>query len=113
MSNSEPHVPQPVKQLYDVAKKNLSIVVEKSFIKLLIVSYLGHEIGFNTFNTVKPVHVKNAAIHTFPPPTTKIKSMRLIGSMNFYFKYIDKHKDVMKPLSGLIHDKFNFHWNEF
>ena len=37
--------------------------------------------------------------------------MKFSGSMNFYYKFIDKPPVFMKPLEEYLHDIVIFHWN--
>ena len=61
LSDSKEHMFQLIEQLYIIrTKNNLKLAPEKSFVMLLKVKFVGHEIGYNTF---KPIHSKIAAIH--------------------------------------------------
>ena len=67
LSNSKEHMFQLIEQLHLISTKhNLKLAPEKSFFMLLKVKFLVHEIGYNT---IKPIHSKNAAIHKIPSPT--------------------------------------------
>ena len=70
LSDSKEHMFQLIEQLHVIsAKNNLKLAPEKSFFILLKVKFLGHEIGYNT---IKPIHSKNSAIHKIPSPTGKV-----------------------------------------
>ena len=88
LSNSKEHMFQLIEQLLIIStKNNLKLVAEKSFFMLLKVKILGHEIGYNTN---KPIHSKNAAIHKVLSPTGKVDLMSFIDAHNFYTKFIEK-----------------------
>ena len=72
------------------------------------IKHLGHEYRFKT---IKPIQSKTPAIPEIPLPTTKIELMRVIGSLNFYSKFLEILYVNMKPLFNLLHDKLISHWN--
>ena len=110
MSNSKPHMLQPIQQLQGFAKKeNLELALKKCFFKLLTVQYLGHEI---VFFRIKPFPTKIVALHKIFSPTTKIELMKFIGSTNFYSKVTHKLHVSMNPLYDLRHDIIKFYWNK-
>ena len=65
---------------------------------LLKVTFLGHEIGYNT---IKPIHSKITALHKIPSPTGKVALMSFIGALNFYTKFYD-----------LLHENTPWKWTE-
>ena len=65
----------------------------------------------NSFDTIKPIRSKKAAIHIIPTPTTKIQIMRFVGSMNFHWKFIGKPHANMKLLRDLLHDNIKSQWS--
>ena len=79
LSNSKEHMIQLIEQLHIIStKNNLKLAPEKSFLMLLKVKFLGHEIGYNT---IKPIHSKITAIHKIPSPTGKVALMSFIGAL--------------------------------
>ena len=54
---------------------------------LLTAKHLGQDVPFNTIEEFKS---KTTAIHQKSSTITKFELMRLIGSMDFYFKYNEK-----------------------
>ena len=74
---------------------------------LLKVKFLGHEIDYNT---IKPIHSKNAAIHKVPSPTGKVALMSFIGSLSFYTKFIEKLHINHKPFFDLLHETTPWKW---
>ena len=63
MSNSKSHALQLIKQLYDIANKEiLKPIPQKYVFMLLSVKYICHDIGFDI---IKAVQSKIAAIHKF------------------------------------------------
>ena len=79
LSDSKEHMFQLTEQLHIIStKNNLKLAPGKSFLMLLKVKFLGHEIGYNT---IKPIHSKIAAIHKIPSPTGKVALMSFIGSI--------------------------------
>ena len=84
------------------SSNNLDIVPEKSFFVLLTVKFLGHKIGNDT---IQPVASKFDHIYNLKTPTSRTELMRLIGSMNFYSKFINKLHISLKPYT-LLQDAF-------
>ena len=76
---------------------------------LLKVKFLGHEIGYNTIN---PIHSKNAAIHKIPSPTDKVALTSFIGALNFYTKFIEKLHTNLKPFYDLLHENTPWKWTD-
>ena len=74
---------------------------------LLKVKFFGHEIRNNT---IKPIPSKTEAIKRIPSPKEKKDVMQLLGSVNFYSKFIEKLHINLKPLCTLLHDDVNFQW---
>ena len=83
-----PYQTQLIEHLHIISTKNdLKLAPQKSFLLLLKVKFLGHEISYNT---IKPIYSKNADIHKIPSPTGKVALLSFIGALNFYTKFIDK-----------------------
>ena len=102
LSNSKEHMFKLFKQLHVISTKtNLKLAAEKSFFKLLNVKFLGHEFYYNT---IKPIHSKNAAIHQNFSPTGKVALMGFIGALNFYTSFIEKLHNNLKPFYDLLHE---------
>ena len=97
-----------IKELHKIAaKENLKLAPEKSFLMLLQVKFLGHEIGNNT---IKPIPSKIEAIKRITSPKEKKDGMQLLGSVNFYSKFIEKLHIDLKLLYTLLHDDGKFQW---
>ena len=97
-----------IKELHKKAtKENLKLAPEKSFYMLLKVNVLGHEIGNNT---IKPIPSKIEAIERIPSPKEKKDDMQVLGSVNFYSKFVEKLHINLKPLYTLSHDDVKFQW---
>ena len=108
LSDSKEHMFQLIEQLHIIStKNNLKLAPEKSFIMLLKVKILGHEIGYNTS---KPIHSKIAAIHKIPSPTGKVALMSFIGALNFDTKFIEKLQINLKPFYNLLHENTPWKW---
>ena len=91
-----------IEQLHQICcSNNPKIAPEKSFYILLTVKFLGHESGNNT---IKPIFSKVDVIRKSKTPTSKTELMRFIGSMNFYFKFINKLHFSLKPVYTLLHN---------
>ena len=101
---------QLIEQLHLISTKHyLKLAPEKSFLMLLKVKFLGHEIGYNT---IKPIHSKVAAIHKIPSPTGKVALMSFIGALNFYTKLIEKLHINLKPFYNLLHENTPWKWTD-
>ena len=74
---------------------------------LFKVKFLGHEIGNNT---IKPIPSKIEAIKKISSPKDKKDVMQFLGSVNFYFKFIEKLHINLKPLYTFLHDDVKFQW---
>ena len=110
LSDSEEHMFQLIEQLHIIsAKNNLKLAPEKSFFMLLKVKFLGHEISYNT---IKPIHSKIAAIHKMLSPTGKIALMSFIGALNFYTTFIEKLHINFKPFHDLLHENTPWKWTD-
>ena len=110
LSDSKEHMFQLIEQLHIIStKNNLKLAPEKSFLMLLNVKFLGHEIGYNT---IKPIHSKIAAILKIPSPTGKVALMSFIGALNFYSKFIEKLHINLKPFYDLLHENIPWKWTE-
>ena len=110
LSDSKEHMFQFIEQLDIIStKNNLKLAPEKSFFMLLKVKFLGHEIGYNT---IKPIHLKLAAIHKIPSPTGKVALMSFIGALNFYTKLIEKLHINFKPIYDLLHENTPWKWTD-
>ena len=97
-----------IKELHELAtRENLKLAPEKSFYMLLVVKFLGHEIGNNT---IKPIPSKIEAIKRMPLPKEKKDVMQFLGSVHFYSKFIKKLHINFKPLITLLHDDVKFQW---
>ena len=97
-----------IKELHKIAtEENLKLAPEKSFYMLLKVKFLGHEIGINT---IKPISSKIEAIKRIPSPKDKKDVMQFLGSVNSYYKFIEKLHIKLKPLYSLLHDDVKFQW---
>ena len=101
---------QPIEQLHiKSTKNNLKLAPLKSFFMLLKVKFLRHQIGYNT---IKPFHSKNSAIHK-TPSTGKIALMKFIGALNFYRTFIEKlHINHLKPFYNLLHENTPWKWTD-
>ena len=110
LSDSKEHMFQLIEQLHIIGtKNNLKLAPEKSFFILLKVKFLGHEISYNT---IKPIHSKIAAIHKIPSPTGKVALMSFIGALNFYTKFIEKLHINLKPFYDLLHENTPWKWTD-
>ena len=110
LSDSKEHMFQFIEQLDIIStKNNHKLAPEKSFFMLLKVKFLGHEIGYNT---IKPIHLKLAAIHKIPSPTGKVALMSFIGALNFYTKLIEKLHINFKPIYDLLHENTPWKWTD-
>ena len=108
LADKKPEMFELVKELHKiVTKENLKLAPEKSFYMLLKVKFLGHEIGNNT---IKPIPSKIEAIKRFPSPKEKKDVMKLLGSVNFNSKFVEKVHINLKPPYTLLHDDVNFQW---
>ena len=97
LSDSKEQMFQLIEQLRTISTKhNLNLAPVKSFFMLLKVKFLGHEIGYNTINSI---HSKVDAIHKIPSPTSKVAVMSFIGALNFYTKFIEKLHINLKPFN--------------
>ena len=76
---------------------------------LLKVKLLGHELGYDT---IKPFHSKNAAIHKILSPTGKVALMSFIGALNFYTKFVEKLHINVKPFYDLLHKNNPWKWTD-
>ena len=94
-----------IKELHKIATKNLKLAPEKSFYMLLIVKFLGHEIGNNT---IKPIPSKIEAIKRIPSPKEKNDVMQFLDSGNSYSKLVEKLHMNLKPLYTLLHDNVTY-----
>ena len=74
---------------------------------LLKVTFLGHEIGYNT---IKPIHSKVNANHKLPSPTSKVALMSFIGALNFFTKFIETLHINPKPFYNLLHKNTPLSW---
>ena len=87
LSHSKEHMFHLIEQHHIISTKHiLKLAPEKSFLMLLKVKFLGHEIGYNT---IKPIHLKIAVFHKIPSPTGKVALMSFLGALNFYTKFIE------------------------
>ena len=102
ISNSKEHMFQLIEQLHIIStKNNLKLAPEKSFFMLLKVNFLRHEISYNK---IKPIHSKIAAIHKIPSPTGNVALKSFIGALNFYSKFIEKLHVNLKPFYDIFHE---------
>ena len=109
-SNTKEHLFQIIEKLHIISRKNNSkLAPEKTFIMLLKVKLLGHEIDYNT---IKPIHSKLAAIHKLPSPTGKVALMSFIRALNVYTKFIEKLHITLKPFYGLLHENTPWKWTD-
>ena len=69
--------------------------------------FLGHEIGNNK---IKQIPSKIEAIKKISAPKETKDVMQILGSVNFYSKFIEKLHIALKPLYTLLHDDGNFQW---
>ena len=107
-SNSKENMFKRIEQLHLISTKhNLEVAPEKSFFMLLKVSFLGHDIGYNT---IKAIHSKNAAIHKIPSPTGKVALRSFIGALNFYPKLFEKLNSNHKASYNLLHENTPRNW---
>ena len=101
-SDSREHMFQLFEQLHTIiTKHNLKLAPEKSFLMLLKVKFLGHEIGYNT---IKPIHSKVEAIHKIPSSITKAALMGFIGALKVYTKFFGKRHINLKPFYDLLNE---------
>ena len=108
LANEKQEMFELIKELHTIAsRENLKHVPKKSFYMLLKVKFLGHEIGNNT---IKPIPSKIEAIKRIPSPKEKKDVMHVLGSVNFYSKFIEKLHINFKPLYTLLHDDVKFQW---
>ena len=88
LAHKKTHMLDLTEQLHQICRsKNPEIAPEKLFHILLTFNFLGHEI---CNNIIEPISSKVDGIHKLKAPTSKTESMRFIGSMNFYSKFINK-----------------------
>ena len=73
---------------------------------VLKVKFLGHEIQI----TIKPIPSKIEAIKRIPSPKEKKDVIQLLGSVNFYSKFVEKLHINLKPLNTLLQDDVKCQW---
>ena len=101
---------QLIEQLHNISsKQNLKLAPEKSFLVLLKVEFLGHEIGYNT---IKPIHSKIAAVHKTPSLNGKVALMSFISALNFYTNFIEKLHINLKHFFDLLHENTPWKWTD-
>ena len=108
-SNSKEHMFQPIEHVHPISdntKHTLKIAPDKSYFMLLKLTFLGHEI---CYNTIKPIRSKIDAFHKTPSPTSKVALMSFIGALNFHTKVIEKLHINLKPFCDLQHE--NTSWS--
>ena len=106
LSNSKEHM----FQLHIIStKNNLKLAPEKSFLVLLEVRFLGHEIGHNT---IKHIHSKIAAIHKIHSRTGKVALMCSIRAPYIYTKFIEKLHTNLKPFYDRLHENTLWKWTD-
>ena len=109
LSDSKEHMFQLIEQLHIIStKNNLKLAPEKSFFMLLQVKFLGHQ---NSYNTIKPIHSKIAAMHKILSPG-KVALMGFIGALNFYTELIEKLHINLKPFYDLLHENTPWKWTD-
>ena len=107
-SNSKERMFQFIEHLHTISTKpNLKLALGKSFLMLLKVKCLGHEIGYNTN---KPIHSKVDAINAILSPASKVALMSFIGALHFYTKFIGKLHITLKPFYDLLHENTPWSW---
>ena len=95
---------EDISLLSDSKEHMFQLIEQLSFFMLLKVKFLGHEISYNT---ITPIHSKNAAIHKIPSPTGKVALMSFIGALNFYTKFIEKLHINLKPFTIFYMETLN------
>ena len=97
-----------IKELHKIATKEyLKLAPEKSFYMFPKVKFLGHETGNNT---IKPITSKIEAIKRVPSPKEKKDVMQILGSVNFYSKFVEKLQINLKTIYTFLHADVKFQW---
>ena len=97
------------KVLMALRKHNLKIEPGKCQLLRREIEYLGHVVNENG---IKPTNTNIKAIQNIKAPTTVRGVRSLLGTVNFYGKFIPGVAEIRKPLNDLLKKEARFIWSE-
>ena len=107
-STEEEHNSRLLKVLQRARKSNVKFNKAKCKFKLSEVTYLGHVISADG---IKADPDKVVDIVNMPAPVDKKGIQRLLGTLNFFSRYIPNMSTITHPLRELLGKHTPFHWN--
>uniref|UniRef100_A0A2M4CWN3 RNA-directed DNA polymerase n=1 Tax=Anopheles darlingi TaxID=43151 RepID=A0A2M4CWN3_ANODA len=96
------------KVLKGLRKHNLRLEPKKCQLLCEEIQYLGHHIDKHG---VKPLMESVSKIAALKPPTTVRQVRSVLGTVNFYAKFIPGVAKMRKPLNDLLKKGVKFHWS--
>lgn len=105
----EEHVRHIEKFFHAISEEGFKLKLSKCMFGVRSVRYLGHVISENK---VSPAHENLIAIKKLKRPTDKSGVRSILGSINFYSKYIQNSAIKFEPLHNLLRKDVKFIWTE-
>lgn len=93
------HLEQVLQRLHD---HGLTVNRSKCHIHQDEVRFLGHKVSRDG---VAPLAERVEAIQNLPSPTNKLELQRILGSINFYRRFVPKMAEIVLPLTELTKTK--------
>lgn len=105
----EEHIEHIERLLQVIKKEGFKLKIEKCKFAANSVKYLGH---FIQENQISPAQENLTAIRKLKRPTDKTGVRSVLGSINFYLKYIENSAEKFEPLHKLLRKNAEFKWTE-
>lgn len=99
-----------LKIIFEVCKSaNLRLKKAKCQFMKKKVEYLGHMVSRDG---VLPNERNIKKIQEMKTPTNTAEVQSLLGTTNYYRRYVEKYSEIMEPILSLLKKKKNFSWGE-
>lgn len=105
--NLEEHLKHIEKLLEVIHAEGLKLKLEKCVFAVESIKYLGHTLSKNKHS---PNQENLISIKNLQRPSNKSGVRSILGSINFYLKYVEKSTQILEPLHRLLRKNVKFVW---
>lgn len=107
--NWEDHLKHIKKFLEVTNNEGFKLKFSKCLFAAKSVKYLGHRISKNQ---VSPAQENLISIKNLQSPSDKSGVRSILGSINFYLKYVENSSQILEPLHQLLRKDVKFEWTD-
>lgn len=105
----EDHLSHIEKFLHAIYEEGFKLKFAKCLFAAKAVKYLGHTISKNT---ISPAQGNLVSIQNLQRPSDKSGVRSILGSINFFLRYIENSTQKLEPLHRLLRKDIKFEWSD-